>query len=65
MTSISDHGGTAPSAADTSATMPRSVRIGLTLALAGLMTGALYLALVRGEALLLDLAALGHGLWCF
>jgi hypothetical protein len=45
--------------------MPRSIRLGLTLALAALFTGALYLIAVRGEALLVDLAALGSRLWCF
>ena len=45
--------------------MPRAVRLGLTLALGGLMAGAVYLVAVRGEALLVDLAALGERLWCF
>jgi hypothetical protein len=45
--------------------MPRGVRLGLMTALAMLMTGALYLVAVRGEALLVDLAALGSRLWCF
>ncbi len=45
--------------------MPRSVRVGLTAAVAVLMLGALYLMAVRGEALLVDLAALGERLWCF
>jgi|LNFM01.1.fsa_nt_gb hypothetical protein len=45
--------------------MPRPVRLGLTLALGGLMAGAVYLVAVRGEALLVDLAALGERLWCF
>ena len=45
--------------------MPRGVRLGLLLVLATLMTGAGYLAVVRGEALLVDLAALGSRLWCF
>ncbi len=45
--------------------MPRPVRVGLTAALATLMIGALYLVVVRGEALLVDLAALGERLWCF
>ncbi len=51
--------------ADATARMPRPVRVGLTLALASLMLGALYLVTVRGEALLVDLAALGSRLWCF
>jgi hypothetical protein len=45
--------------------MPRGVRLALTLALAALFTGALYLVVVRGEALLVDLAAFGSRLWCF
>ncbi len=45
--------------------MPRVVRFGLILTLGGLMTGAIYLLAVRGEALLVDLAALGERLWCF
>lgn len=45
--------------------MPRPVRVGLIAALAALMTGAVYLMAVRGEALLVDLAALGERLWCF
>lgn len=45
--------------------MPRAVRFGLFIALGGLMTGAIYLLAVRGEALLVDLAALGERLWCF
>ena len=45
--------------------MPRGLRLGLMLALGGLVTGAVYLLAVRGEALLVDLAALGERLWCF
>jgi hypothetical protein len=45
--------------------MPRTVRWALGVGLAGLMSGALYLIVVRGEALLVDLAALGSRLWCF
>ena len=45
--------------------MPRAVRLGLTVALGGLLAGAVYLVAVRGEALLVDLAALGERLWCF
>ena len=48
-----------------SARMPRSVRVGLTLSLSALILGALYLVSVRGEALLIDLAALGSRIWCF
>jgi len=59
MTSISDPHVQTPDR------MPRSVRLGLVLALAALMTGALYLVAVRGEALLVDLAAIGQRLWCF
>ncbi len=51
--------------ADASARMPLPVRVGLTLALSGLMIGALYLVAVRGEALLVDLAAIGSRIWCF
>jgi hypothetical protein len=47
------------------ARMPRGVRLALTLAIAALITGALYLVVVRGDALLVDLAALGSRLWCF
>ena len=69
MTSISDpHAASeAPAQAPAHASdrMPRAVRLGLTLTLVGLMTGAVYLAAVRGEALLVDLAALGERLWCF
>ncbi len=50
---------------DASERMPRPVRLGLTVALGVLMTGAIYLLAVRGEALLVDLAALGERLWCF
>ena len=45
--------------------MPRAVRLGLMLVLGGLVTSAVYLMAVRGEALLVDLAALGERLWCF
>lgn len=45
--------------------MPRGVRWAFGLALFGVMAVAGYLIAVRGEALLLDLAALGRGLWCF
>lgn len=50
---------------DATARMPRPVRLGLTLTLSGIMIGALYLVAVRGEALLVDLAALGSRIWCF
>jgi hypothetical protein len=46
-------------------TMPLGVRIAV-LAAAGLIClGALYLIAVRGEALLLDLSALGSRIFCF
>lgn len=45
--------------------MPRGVRLGLVLVLGGLVTSAVYLLAVRGEALLVDLSALGERLWCF
>jgi hypothetical protein len=45
--------------------MPRPARWALGVALASLLSGALYLIVVRGEALLVDLAALGSRLWCF
>jgi hypothetical protein len=60
MTSTTD-----PRTETTDDRMPRGIRIGLTLALAALFTGSLYLVAVRGEALLVDLAALGSRLWCF
>lgn len=61
MTSISD-----PRAArEVPERMPRAVRLGLLLVLGGLMTSAIYLVAVRGEALLVDLSALGERLWCF
>ena len=47
------------------ARMPRGVRIALTVVLAALFSGAIYLIAVRGEALLVDLATLGSRLWCF
>jgi hypothetical protein len=65
MTSISDPHAASETPAGAPDRMPRAVRLGLTLALGGLMLGALYLVAVRGEALLVDLAALGERLWCF
>ena len=65
MTSISDQGRVPQAAAGTSTPMPGAVRWALPLALGALMTGAPYLVVVRGEALLMDLAALGERLWCF
>jgi hypothetical protein len=47
------------------ASMPVAVRLAV-LAVAGLIClGALYLISVRGEALLLDLSALGARIFCF
>jgi hypothetical protein len=51
--------------ASSDARMPRGVRIALIGVLAALFSGAIYLIAVRGEALLVDLAALGNRLWCF
>jgi hypothetical protein len=65
MTSISDPHVAPQTVAEVPERMPRGVRVGLTVALAALMSGALYLVAVRGEALLVDLAALGQRLWCF
>jgi hypothetical protein len=45
--------------------MPDRVRWTLYAALAALFAGALYLLSVRGEALLLDLSALGQRIFCF
>ena len=58
-------GGPAEAPARASDRMPRGVRLGLVLVLGGLVTSAVYLMAVRGEALLVDLAALGERLWCF
>ena len=65
MTSISDPRVVAEMPTDVTERMPRIVRLGLTLAVTGLMMGAIYLIAVRGEALLVDLATLGERLWCF
>ena len=65
MTMIDDPRAAHQAPAQASERMPRAVRLGLTLALGGLMAGAVYLVAVRGEALLVDLAALGERLWCF
>lgn len=65
MTSMSDPQTVTREAEVADARMPRGVRLGLVVALATLMTGAIYLVAVRGEALLVDLAALGSRLWCF
>jgi hypothetical protein len=45
--------------------MPGSVRWAVFTAVALLFAGALYLVSVRGEALLLDLSALGQRIFCF
>ncbi len=58
-------GGAARAPAEVPERMPRAVRLGLMLVLGGLVTSAVYLMAVRGEALLVDLAALGERLWCF
>ena len=69
MTSTSDpraaQGVPAEAPAKASDHMPRAVRLGLMLVLGGLVASAVYLLAVRGEALLVDLAALGERLWCF
>jgi len=65
MPSISDPHAVSEAPSGAPDRMPRAVRVTLTLALAGLMMGAVYLVAVRGEALLVDLAALGERLWCF
>jgi len=69
MTSTSDthatHAAEAQVPIDASERMPRAVRLGLMVTLGVLMTSAVYLVAVRGEALLVDLAALGERLWCF
>lgn len=45
--------------------MPRAVRFGLVSALGLLLSGAVYLIVMRGEAILVDLSALGSKVWCF
>lgn len=65
MTSTSDPRAAEGGAAKAPDRMPRGVRLGLVLVLGGLVTSAVYLMAVRGEALLVDLAALGERLWCF
>ena len=40
-------------------------RFAIVLALALLLGGATYLYAVRGAAILLDLAKMAGGLWCF
>ena len=46
------------------ALMPSGVRRAALAAAALLLAGALYLLAVRGEALLLDLSALGQRIFC-
>ena len=45
--------------------MPVRVRLAVLAAAALICLGALYLISVRGEALLLDLSALGARIFCF
>jgi hypothetical protein len=45
--------------------MPAGVRRTLFVVLGLLLSSALYLVAVRGEALLLDLSALSKGMFCF
>jgi hypothetical protein len=45
--------------------MPVGVRLAVLAAAAAICLGALYLISVRGEALLLDLSALGARIFCF
>ena len=40
-------------------------RIGLAVALVALLGAACWLYAVRGEAILLDLAGMARGVWCF
>jgi hypothetical protein len=47
------------------APMPGGLRWGLMAALAVAFAGALFLIATRGEALLLDLSALGQRVFCF
>jgi hypothetical protein len=45
--------------------MPSSARWAVFAAIGLVLAGALYLVSVRGEALLLDLSALGQRIFCF
>jgi hypothetical protein len=45
--------------------MPGAVRWAVLAAVGLVFAGALYLVWVRGEALLLDLSALGQRIFCF
>ena len=51
--------------AKAAAAMPGPLRAGLLAVLALVFAGAIYLIAVRGEALLLDLSALGQRIFCF
>ena len=51
--------------ADAAAGMPALLRLGLAAGLGVLLAGAAYLIAVRGEALLLDLAAFSQRIFCF
>jgi hypothetical protein len=48
-----------------SPSMPRALRIWLWGALGALLAGAAYLLVVRGEALIVDLAAVSQRIFCF
>jgi|SoiMethySBSTD1v2_1073268.scaffolds.fasta_scaffold1119233_1 hypothetical protein len=48
-----------------SPSMPRALRISLFAALGALLAGAAYLLVVRGEALIVDLAAVSQRIFCF
>jgi hypothetical protein len=50
---------------DVRQSMPDGVRWAVYAVVAALFAGALYLLSVRGEALLLDLSALGQRIFCF
>ena len=50
---------------DARQSMPDGVRWTVYAVVAALFAGALYLLSVRGEALLLDLSALGQRIFCF
>jgi hypothetical protein len=45
--------------------MPGGVRLAVFAAVGLMVGGALYLVSVRGEALLLDLSAIGQRIFCF
>lgn len=44
---------------------PLGVKLAIGAFVALLAGGGLYLGLVRGEAIVIDLSALGGGIWCF